>query len=149
MKNEKTWKTVTLNLDKALYEFLEERAKTENRSVNDVIISILEEYVENDKASNNLLKLAIMKKISREEFKEDIDNYIEFASDESLHIQHNDADLLLLNPLSTKLNIVDEIWVNEFMAIPEAYRVNPFLTCDSGDLYWGDKRNIDRVLKAI
>lgn len=90
-----------------------------------------------------------MKKISREEFKEDLDNYIEFASDESLHIQNNDADLLLLNPLSAKQNVVDEIWVNEFMAIPEAYRVNPFLTCDSGDLFWGDKRNIDRLDKAI
>lgn len=54
MKNEKTWKTVTLNLDKTLYELLEERAKAENRSVNDVIISILEEYVENDKSSDNL-----------------------------------------------------------------------------------------------
>lgn len=90
-----------------------------------------------------------MKKISREEFKQDIDNYIEFASDESLHIQHNDADLLLLNPLSAKLNIVDEVWVNEFMAIPEAYRVNPFLTCDSGDLFWGDKRNLDKLDEAI
>lgn len=90
-----------------------------------------------------------MKKISREEFAEDLDNYIEFASDESLHIQHNDADLLLLNPLSAKLNVVDEVWVNEFMEIPEAYRVNPFLTCDSGDLYWGDKRNLDALDEAI
>lgn len=89
-----------------------------------------------------------MKKISREEFKQDIDSYIEFASDESLHIQHNDADLLLLNPLSTKLSVIDGIWVNEFMAIPEAYRVNPFLTCDSGDLFWGDKRNVDRLDEA-
>lgn len=90
-----------------------------------------------------------MKKISREEFKEDIDNYIEFASDESLHIQHNDADLLLLNPLSAKLNVVDEVWVNEFMAIPEAYRVNPFLISESGDLYWGDKRNVDSFEEAV
>ena len=90
-----------------------------------------------------------MKKISREEFKQDIDNYIEFASDVSLHIEHNDADLLLLNPLSAKLNVVDEVWVNEFMEIPEAHRVNPFLTCDSGDLYWGDKRNLDKLDGAI
>lgn len=90
-----------------------------------------------------------MKKINRKEFKDDIDSYIEFAFDESLHILHNDADLLLLNPLSTNLNIIDEVWVEEFMNIPEAYRVNPFLTCDSGDLYWGYKRNVNSFEEAI
>lgn len=52
MNKIESWKTVTLNLDKAVYEALEERAKAENRNVNDLIISILEEYVENHKVSD-------------------------------------------------------------------------------------------------
>lgn len=49
MEKEETWKTVRLNLDKGLYEVLENMAKAENRSMNDIIISILEEYIESTK----------------------------------------------------------------------------------------------------
>ena len=34
------------------------------------------------------------------------------------------------------------------MKIPEEYRVNPFDVSPSGDLYFADKRNIERIDKA-
>lgn len=34
------------------------------------------------------------------------------------------------------------------MNIPEEYRVNPFDISPSGDLFFADKRNLDRIDKA-
>ena len=35
------------------------------------------------------------------------------------------------------------------LSIPAEYRVNPFDVSPSGDLYFADKRNLDRIDKAM
>ena len=47
------------------------------------------------------------------------------------------------------LQIIDNEWVKEFRAIPEAFRINPFEISDSGDLYWADKRNVEAVKNLL
>ena len=44
---------------------------------------------------------------------------------------------------------LDERWVKGFLEIPAEYRVNPFEISPSGDLYYADKRNVERLKEAI
>ena len=44
---------------------------------------------------------------------------------------------------------VDEDWIAAFLSIPAEYWVNPFDVSPSGDLYFADKRNLDRIDKAM
>ena len=88
-----------------------------------------------------------MKKITEKEFKQNIDAVLEEAIDEPIQIELVNNTLYL----STihNINIIDNEWLKEFMAIPEEFRINPFDISDSGDLYWADKRNVDGVKKII
>lgn len=89
----------------------------------------------------------MMKKITEIQFKHNVDAFLEQAIDEPIQIELVNNRLYL----STihNINVIDNEWVKEFMAIPEEFRVNPFDVSDSGDLYWADKRNVDGVKASI
>lgn len=89
----------------------------------------------------------MMKKITEKQFKQSIDAYLEQAIDEPIQIEI-DNNLLYLSTIQN-INIIDNVWIKEFMAIPEEFRVNPFDISDSGDLYWADKRNVEAVKGII
>lgn len=88
-----------------------------------------------------------MKKITEKEFKQNIGTVLEQATDEPIQIELENNTLYV----STihNINIIDNEWVKEFMAIPEEFRINPFEISDSGDLYWADKRNVEAVKASI
>lgn len=88
-----------------------------------------------------------MKKITEIQFKHNVDAFLEQATDEPIQIELVNNRLYL----STihNINVIDNEWVKEFMAIPEEFRINPFEISDSGDLYWADKRNVDGVKASI
>lgn len=88
-----------------------------------------------------------MKKITEKEFKKNIDAVVEQATDEPIQIE-TESNTLYLSTIRN-INIIDNEWVNEFMAIPEEFRINPFEISDSGDLYWADKRNVEAVKSII
>lgn len=88
-----------------------------------------------------------MKKITEKQFKENIAAFLEQAIDEPIQIEM-DNNTLYLSSIDS-LQVIDNEWVKEFMAIPEEFRVNPFEVSDSGDLYWADKRNVDGVKASI
>lgn len=46
-----------------------------------------------------------------------------------------------------EISSVDRL--EEFLAIPEEYRINPYEYSPSGDLYFADKRNIDKLNQSI
>lgn len=89
----------------------------------------------------------MMKKITEIQFKQNIDAFLEQATDEPIQIELVNNTLYLSTIQNT--NVIDNEWVKEFMAIPEEFRINPFEISDSGDLYWADKRNVDGVKKII
>lgn len=89
----------------------------------------------------------MMKKITEKQFKQSIDAYLEQAIDEPIQIEI-DNNLLYLSTIQN-INIIDNVWIKEFMAIPEEFQVNPFDISDSGDLYWADKRNVEAVKGII
>lgn len=88
-----------------------------------------------------------MKKITEKEFKQNVDTVLEQATDEPIQIEMENNAVYI----STihNINVIDNEWVKEFMAIPEEFRLNPFDISDSGDLYWADRRNVDGVIKIV
>lgn len=89
----------------------------------------------------------MMKKITEKQFKQNIDIFLEQATDEPIQIEIEN-NLLYLSTIQN-INIIDKEWVKDFMAIPEEFRVNPFDISDSGDLYWADSRNVEGVKEVI
>ncbi|WLD22983.1 hypothetical protein NU10_09670 [Flavobacterium dauae] len=86
-----------------------------------------------------------MKKITEKQFKQNIDAFLEQATDEPIQIEMKNNTLYFST--IDNLQIIDNDWIKEFMAIPEEFRVNPFEISDSGDLYWADIRNVEGVKK--
>lgn len=89
----------------------------------------------------------MMKKITEKQFKHNVDAFLEQAIDEPIQIEL-DNNKLYLSAIDN-LQIIDNEWVKEFMAIPEEFRINPFEISDSGDLYWADNRNVEGVKEVI
>ena len=89
----------------------------------------------------------MMKKITEIQFKHNVDAFLEQAIDEPIQIEL-DNNKLYLSAIDN-LQIIDNEWVKEFMAIPEEFRINPFEISYSGDLYWADKRNVEAVKASI
>lgn len=88
-----------------------------------------------------------MKKIAEKQFKLNIDAFLEQAKDEPIQIEIENNTLYLST--IQNINIIDNDWIKEFMAIPEEFRINPFEISDSGDLYWADRRNVEAVKGII
>jgi len=88
-----------------------------------------------------------MKKITEKEFKQNIDTVLEQSTDQPIQIELLNNTLYLST--IRNINILDNEWVKEFMAIPEEFRINPFEISDSGDLYWADSRNVEGVKEVI
>lgn len=89
----------------------------------------------------------MMKKITEIQFKQNIDAFLEQATDKIIQIEI-ERNTLYLSTIQN-INIIDNDWIKEFIAIPEEFRINPFEISDSGDLYWADKRNVDGVKASI
>lgn len=87
----------------------------------------------------------MMKKITEKQFKQNIDTFLEEATEEPIQIEM-DNNTLYLSSIDS-LQVIDNEWVKEFMAIPEEFRINPFDISDSGDLYWADRRNVEDLQK--
>ena len=89
----------------------------------------------------------MMKKINEKQFKQNIDAFLEQATEEPIQIEMKDNTLYFST--IDNLQIIDNDWIKEFMAISEEFRVNPFEISDSGDLYWADRRNVEVVNDTI
>lgn len=53
------------------------------------------------------------------------------------------------NYLGSNMACVNEDWMRDFLAIPNEHRCNPFDISPSGDLFWADSRNVEKVKEGI
>lgn len=81
-----------------------------------------------------------MRIVTSREFRDHQKKYFEMVdNNEQVIIKRKDRAYKLI-PVSE-----DDILVN----IPEEYRCDPYQISPSGDMYWADKRNVEKVKKAI
>lgn len=89
-----------------------------------------------------------MKVITTREIVRETKTYFELAEKERVAVKRGKKYVNLIVTDSPDDKFVNEEWINEFMNIPEEYRVNPFDLSPSGDLFFADRRNIDHLDKA-
>ena len=87
--------------------------------------------------------------ISTREFREKQKKYFDLARDERVVVKSGKNYYTILATNDPDSKIVDAEWLTAFFAIPEEYRCNPFEMSPSGDTFYADKRNVEKVLKAI
>ena len=89
-----------------------------------------------------------MKIITTREIVRETKTYFELAEKERVAVKRGKKYINLIVTDNPDEKYVNEKWITEFMNIPEEYRVNPFDVSPSGDLFFADKRNIQRIDKA-
>jgi len=90
-----------------------------------------------------------MKIITTREMRTDIKMFFDLAEKEQVVVKRGRkyVNLVVTNKPDSKF--VSEEWLNVFFAIPSEYRCNPFDVSASGDLYFADKRNLEKLNKSI
>ena len=89
-----------------------------------------------------------MKIITTREIVRETKTYFELAEKERVAVKRGKKYINLIVTDNPDEKYVNEKWITEFMNIPEEYRVNPFDISPSGDLFFADKRNIERIDKS-
>lgn len=90
-----------------------------------------------------------MKVITTREMVKQSKTYFDLAETERVAVKRGDKFVNLIVTDSPDKSFVDSDWVKEFMAIPSEYRCNPFNYSPSGDLFWADTRNVEKVHEAV
>lgn len=84
--------------------------------------------------------------ISPTELRNEQKKYLDLAEKERVIVKRGRKFINLT--VSDKIDEADselKEWVEDFLAIPEEYRCNPFDVSPSGDVFFADKRNLDAI----
>lgn len=65
------------------------------------------------------------------------------ASKERVMVKRGNDYVHLVVSSKPDATFMDSQWIQNWFAIPEEYRCDPFKMSPSGDLFWADKRNVD------
>ena len=89
--------------------------------------------------------------VSTKDFRDSQKKYFDMAKKEKVLIKRGNDYIRLVVSAHPDDNyaLVSDKWINDFLNIPEKYRCNPFDISPSGDLFWADKRNVEKVKKGI
>ena len=79
----------------------------------------------------------------------DAKTFFELAEKERVAVKRGRKYVNLVITSEPDSKFVSEEWINEFFAIPSEYRCNPFEISASGDLFFADKRNIEKLNRSI
>ncbi len=90
-----------------------------------------------------------MKVITTREIRSGMKLYFELAEKERVVVKRGNKFVNLIVSDAPDRVFLDENWVEGFLGIPAEYRINPFEISPSGDLYYADKRNVERLKEAI
>lgn len=90
-----------------------------------------------------------MKVITTREIRSETKTYFELAEKERVAVKRGNKFVNLIVSDDPNKTYVDEDWVKGFLAIPDEYRCNPFDISPSGDLFWADSRNVEKVKAGI
>jgi hypothetical protein len=90
-----------------------------------------------------------MRIITTREIRNEARTFFELAERERVAIKRGDKYVNLIVTHDPETKFVNEEWINEFMSIPMEYRCNPFDISPSGDLFFADKRNVQRLDESV
>lgn len=79
----------------------------------------------------------------------DAKTFFELAEKERVAVKRGKKYVNLVVTSEPDSKFVSDTWIKEFMNIPNEHRCNPFEFSSSGDLFFADKRNVQRIKGAI
>lgn len=87
--------------------------------------------------------------ITSREFRQNQKKYFDLAEKQRVIIKRGKKQItLMVRDDEDDVEEHSEEWVKEFFAIPEEYRCNPYDYCSDGDLFYADKRNVEKIKEA-
>lgn len=89
-----------------------------------------------------------MKVITTREIARQTKTFFELAETERVAVKRGKKFINLIVSDTPDSVFVSVDWFKEFMSIPAEYRCDPFEFSPSGDLFFADRRNIERISKA-
>ena len=72
----------------------------------------------------------------------------ELAEKEDVIVKRGQKYFQIIEKEKPNSKLVSDEWLDEFFKIPAEYRCNPFDVSPSGDLFFGDKRNLEHIDNA-
>ena len=75
--------------------------------------------------------------------------YFELAETERVAVKRGNKYVNMIIDDSPDKVYLDESWISEYLSIPVEYRCNPFDISPSGDIFWADKRNVERLDQSV
>lgn len=90
-----------------------------------------------------------MKIITTREMRADAKTFFELAEKERVAVKRGRKYVNLVVTSEPDSKFVSEEWIKEFLLIPNEHRCNPFEVSSSGDIFFADKRNIEKLNKSI
>lgn len=89
-----------------------------------------------------------MKVITTREIARQTKTFFELAETERVAVKRGNKFVNLVVTDAPDSVFVSVDWFKEFMSIPAEYRCDPFEISPSGDLFFADKRNIEKISRA-
>lgn len=89
-----------------------------------------------------------MKVITTREIARQTKTFFDLAEKERVAVKRGKKFVNLVVTDAPDSVFVSTDWIKEFMAIPTEYRCDPFEISPSGDLFFADKRNLEKISKA-
>lgn len=94
----------------------------------------------------NTPKKENMRIITTREIRQETKTFFELAEKEIVSIKRGKNKYInLIVTDSPDKKMFSEDWIKEFLSIPAEHRVNPFDVSPSGDMFFADRRNLERI----
>ena len=90
-----------------------------------------------------------MRVITTREIVRQAKTYFDLAETERVVVKRGGKYVNMIITDSPDKVFLDEDWIQEYFSIPAEYRCNPFDISPSGDIFWADKRNVEKLEKSI
>jgi len=87
--------------------------------------------------------------VSTREFRAQQKKYFDLAVDETVVVKRGNLFFSIVATSKPDNRLINYEWLKEYIAIPEKYRCDPFEMSPSGDLFYADRRNVEKIKKAI
>lgn len=89
-----------------------------------------------------------MKVITTREIARQTKTFFELAETERVAVKRGNKFVNLVVTDAPDSVFVSVDWFKEFMSIPAEYRCDPFEISPSGDLFFADRRNLEKISRA-
>lgn len=92
--------------------------------------------------------IIMMKIVTTRDIARKTKQVFELAEKQQVSVKRGDKYVILMISDSPNTQYFSKEYMSDWMNIPEQYRCNPFDFSPTGDLFFADKRNVEKILES-